>query len=82
MPDRVGAHMLIADRKHADPDSQTEGAKMNLIASIKPKMHVKTGILAFGLIPISVAAASSIRPTTRLLSSFSVLIIFLLLQSL
>ena len=23
---------------------------MNLIASIKPKMHVKTGILAFGLI--------------------------------
>ena len=32
---------------------------MNLIASIKPKMHVKTGILAFGLIPISVAAVSS-----------------------
>ena len=58
MPDRVGAHMLIADRKHADPDSQTEGAKMNLIASIKPKMHVKTGILAFGLIPISVAAST------------------------
>ena len=61
MPDRVGAHMLIADRKHADPDFQTEGAKMNLIASIKPKMHVKTGILAFGLIPISVAASTKAR---------------------
>ena len=32
---------------------------MNLIASIKPKMHVKTGILAFVLILISVAAACS-----------------------
>ena len=32
---------------------------MHLIASIKPKMHVKIGILAFGLIPISVAAACS-----------------------
>ena len=32
---------------------------MNLTASIKPKMHVKTGILAFGLILISVAAACS-----------------------
>ena len=30
---------------------------MNLTASIKPKMHVKTGILAFDLILISVAAA-------------------------
>ena len=59
MPDRAGARILIADRKRAEPDSQTEGAKMNLIASIKPKMHVKIGILAFGLIPISVAAACS-----------------------
>ena len=37
---------------------------MNLIASIKPKMHVKTGILAFGLILISVAAACSTNVAT------------------
>jgi len=59
MPDRVGVRKLIADRKHADPDSKTVGTKMNLIASIKPKMHVKTGIPAFGLIPISVDAGPS-----------------------
>jgi hypothetical protein len=59
MPDRAGARMLIADRKHAEPDSQTEGTRMNLTASIKPKMPVKTGILAFGLTLISAAAACS-----------------------
>ena len=37
---------------------------MKLIASIKPKMHVKTGILAFGLILISVAAACSTNVAT------------------
>ena len=37
---------------------------MNIIASIKPKMHVKTGILAFGLILISVAAACSTNVAT------------------